>query len=72
MPWQLQPIIGVRKVNRIKDRFCGFIPVTGSARTKMIAAWFEEIGHCLAEAVAGGERRWAVQRTDFIVPFFLV
>jgi hypothetical protein len=38
----------------------------------MIAEWFEEIGYCLAEAVAGGDRRWAVQRTDFIVSLFLV
>jgi hypothetical protein len=30
MPWQDQPIIGLRKVNRVKDRFCGFIPVTNS------------------------------------------
>jgi hypothetical protein len=72
MPWQGQPIIGLRKVNRFNDRFCGFIPVTNSALTKMIVEWFEEIGHCLAETAAGGDRRWAVQRTDCIVPFFLV
>jgi hypothetical protein len=38
----------------------------------MIAEWFEGIGHCLAETAAGGDRRWAVQHTLFIVPFFLV
>ncbi len=26
MPWQGQPIIGLRKVNRIKDCFCGVHP----------------------------------------------
>jgi len=73
MPWQGQPIIGLRKVNRVKDRFCGFIPVTNSARIKMIAPWFGEMGLCLAETAGGGDRRWEVpvQRADFIVPFFL-
>jgi hypothetical protein len=73
MPWQLQAIIGLRKINSVKHRaFVGSSRVTSSARTKMIAPWFEEMGHCLAETAVGGDRRWAVQRAGFIVPFFVV
>ena len=73
MPWQGQPIIGLRKVNRVKDRFCGFIPVTNSARIKMIAPWFEEMGLCLAETagVAIGAGRFRFNAQISLFPSFL-